>query len=122
MAQSFYDDGSGGQTRFETAWLGSSIIVSALRCTNVPTLSGYDTTCGASSSVTITYQLCTQLDSGLFFVLQFPKRNSPYESFGASGSLTQMFTSATEDKSAASVRDTSSGNSYIPATLKVVPS
>ena len=108
MAQSFYDDGSGGQTRFETAWLGSSIIVSALRCTNVPTLSGYDTTVGASSSVTITYQLCADFPSGGYFVLQLPKRNSPYTSFGASSS-TSMFSSSTESTSGASVRNTNSG-------------
>ena len=121
MAQSFYDDGSGGLTRFETDWMESAIIISGLRCTNVPTLSGYDTTVGASSSVTITYQLCADFPSGGYFVLQLPKRNSPYTSFGASSSLTAMFSSATENKSAASVRDTSSGNSYIPATMKVVP-
>ena len=88
--------------------MGSSIIITALRCTNVATLGGYDTTVGASSSVTFTYQLCTDFPSGGYFVLQMPKRNSPYTSFGA-GSLTSMFSSSTEAHSSASVRNTNSG-------------
>ena len=89
----------------------SSVIITALRCTNVATLSGYDTTVGASSSVTFTYQLCTDFPSGGYFVLQMPKRNSPYTSFGASSlsDLTSMFSSSTESTSGASVRNTNSG-------------
>ena len=107
FAQSFYDDG-GTETLFETNWMATSIIISGLLCTNVPTLGGYSTTVGGSSSVTISYQLCTELPTGGFLVLQLPKLNSPYASFGAS-STTSMISSSSLSSSSASVRNTNSG-------------
>ena len=87
---SFEDDGSGGETEVEDFWVANSIFITALLCDNSATLSGYDTTVGGTSAVTLTYQLCAPFPTGGYFVLQLPKLNSPYEDFGAPSTLTSM--------------------------------
>ena len=87
--ESYVDDGTGAESTYETFWMGSSIIISAKLCDQEPLLSGYSTTVGSTSAVTIDYELCSEFPTDAIFVLQLPKLNSPYDAFGA-GTLSSM--------------------------------
>ena len=102
--ESYVDDGSGGEQELEEFWMGNSIIISAELCDQEPLLSGYTTTVGSTSLVTISYQLCSPFPTGAYFVLQLPKLDSPYASFGA-GTLTSMIPSSITSSSASITAD-----------------
>lgn len=55
ICESYTDDGTGVEVFYETFPVSTSIIVSSLLCPNEPSLSGYSTTVGGTSSVTISY-------------------------------------------------------------------
>ena len=115
--ESYVDDGNGAETTYETFWMGNSIIISAKLCDQEPLLSGYSTTVGSTSSVTIDYELCSEFPTDAIFVLQLPKLDSPYEAFGAGTPQSSMIPSGI-DSSSGSI---TAGGQIYGASLEFVP-
>ena len=97
--EAYEDDGLGNEEFYERFWIANSIFITTLLCENEATLDEYDTTVGVTSAVELSYELCAPFPTGGYFVLQLPKLDQEYQSFGAI-TLTSMFPNSLTSSSA----------------------